>query len=48
VDEFALGVVALSLATFYRPRFKALLEDERASDNPPCRALNRILATTPR
>jgi len=29
VDEIALGVVALCLATFYRPRFKSLLEEER-------------------
>ena len=29
VDELAFGVVALSLATFYRPRFKSLLEEDR-------------------
>jgi hypothetical protein len=37
VDEAALLLAALTIALFYRPRFKALLDEERsrrAGDRP--------------
>ena len=35
VDELALFIAAATIAVFYRPRFRALLEEERGRDNQP-------------
>jgi hypothetical protein len=34
VDEGALALAAITIAVFYRPRFKAVLAEERARDDP--------------
>ena len=35
IDELALFIAAVTIAVFYRPRFRALLEEERSRTEQP-------------